>query len=312
MKLITSSLLSIFIVIFFLTQSVCASTNDVYENSVGDVNEVYIGYYPTYDLQQVQSMIKQYRNGTFEYQKGDSDTREEYIIYKLDELSKRNCLLLPSFVDTANLKNGDVNVLFDEMEGEIRAGGSYGNYEFTISLYYGENNIAAEKDSLNRMYKRNNIREEQRQINGVKVIGIQDKSYRYIFLADGFRIDTQKPDLSGTPFEDSEYKLIETTQADDCYFYFETPDGFYRLYVSGAENFDTVFENFEMTIYPLTNGFVHSNGKTLYSYNGEFLRGWYKIGGKRYYFDSDGIMATGTVSINGRKYSFGDDGVYIE
>ncbi|MDR0992570.1 MAG: hypothetical protein LBL87_06715 [Ruminococcus sp.] len=42
------------------------------------------------------------------------------------------------------------------------------------------------------------------------------------------------------------------------------------------------------------------------------MKGWYKIGGKRYYFDEDGVIATGTVSINGREYSFGDDGVYIE
>ena len=35
---------------------------------------------------------------------------------------------------------------------------------------------------------------------------------------------------------------------------------------------------------------------------------WKKIDGKSYYFDTDGIMQTGTITIDGQKYTFASDG----
>ncbi len=38
--------------------------------------------------------------------------------------------------------------------------------------------------------------------------------------------------------------------------------------------------------------------------------GWKTIGSKRYYFASNGVMATGTVTIDGKEYTFSESGVY--
>lgn len=40
--------------------------------------------------------------------------------------------------------------------------------------------------------------------------------------------------------------------------------------------------------------------------------GWLRQNGKQYYFDSNGVMATGNKTINGHVYKFGTDGVFIK
>ncbi|MDR0992610.1 MAG: hypothetical protein LBL87_06925, partial [Ruminococcus sp.] len=248
-----------------------------------------------YDLTELSEIINQYRKGTFEYDISKTDIPYSYVELKLKLLSESNCILLPSVADTENLKKGDIRIRFDDIPGEFTVSGKSGGYSFSLDYSFDEQMI---KSARKGIPQNDNDREgytvTTKMINGIKVTGIKNQSYMYEIHAGGFVIQTSSPDFSRLPVDTSDAKIVNKTQADNCYFYFETPDGFYRLEVSGADNFDTVFENFEMTIYPLTNGFVHSNGKTLYSYGGEFLKGWYKIGGKRYYFDEDGVIATGT------------------
>jgi hypothetical protein len=246
-----------------------------------------------YDLTEMPSIIKQFRKGDFFYDTDLFDIGQEYVDEKMSILSERNNIILPSFIDSDEIGAGDIEVAFDDTPGVIALGGTAGGYEFSLWWNYGEENIKGEKIYLKNLYNLNNYETESRIINGIEVTGIKDISYSYKYLIEdlNYFVYTAKPDFDSYPFKNHKYSLAETTQSDRCYFFFETPEGYFRLYVNGADNFDEVFESFGIFAYPLTNGFVDFGGKTYYFYNGEFLSGRYKIGGKRYFFDEDGAVA---------------------
>jgi hypothetical protein len=262
-----------------------------------------------YDLTELPDIIKQFRKGTFEYDTNTSDIPFSYAEPKLQVLSDNNCIILPKFTDTENLKKGDIRINFDDIPGEMDISVNSGGYRFTMSYFYGEGNISSAKIF--------NAEESEgrtvltRTINGIEVTGIKSEGYLYEIHAGGYKIYTSAPDFSHLSVDSSDAKIVNKTRIDSCRFYYELPDGFYMLAFSGTDRFETIFDNFGLTVYPLTNGFVRANGRTYYNKDGEFLKGWYKIGGKLYYFDKDGTMATGTVTINKRKYRFGEDGEYI-
>jgi hypothetical protein len=262
-----------------------------------------------YDLTELPDIIKQFRKGVFEYDTSVTDIPYSYAEPKLQILSDKNCIILPNIVDIENLKKGDVSVNFDDMPGEMRIHIKSNGYSATLYYYYGEGNINSAK-KYNKT-ERGGRTIETRMINGIEVTGIKSETTLYEIHAGGYKIYTSDPDLSNLSVDLSDAKIVNTTRRDSCSFYFETPDGFYELYVAGADDFNTIFDNFGLTVYPLTNGFVRANGKTYYNKGGDFLKGWYKIGGNLYYFDKGGAMATGTITINKRKYRFGDDGVYV-
>ena len=59
------------------------------------------------------------------------------------------------------------------------------------------------------------------------------------------------------------------------------------------------------------DGFRTVDGKTYYFARGERRTDWQQIGGKWYYFGTDGVMALGKITLGGLIYDFGTDGVSV-
>jgi hypothetical protein len=227
------------------------------------------------DLTAMPAIIRKFRNGTFKYDETKFDTSKECVDETLGVISERNSVILPFDVDINTIEPGDSNFAFTGY-GMFSVDGEFDGLKYSITNYFTTDRIESIKKSFSDSYleKRNAV---SREIGGLTVTGIWEES------------------------DDLDY----------CNFFFETSDGFFQIYVKGAENFDAAFDKINLTVYPLVNGFVHSNGKIYYNKDGAFLKGWYKIGGSRYYFKKDGSAATNITKIGGTYCQFEDGGVYI-
>jgi hypothetical protein len=227
------------------------------------------------DLTAMPRIIRKFRNGTFKYDETQFDTSKECVDETLGVISERNSVILPFDIEINSIKPGDSNFAVTGY-GMFSVDGEFDGMKYSITNYFTTDKIESIKKSFNDSYleKRNAV---SREIGGVTVTGIWENK----------------------------------GGSDYCNFFFETSDGFFQVYVKGAENFDAVFNKINLTVYPLVNGFVRSNERIYYRKDGAFLKGWYKIDGSRYYFKQDGSAATNITKIGGTYYQFEDDGVYI-
>jgi hypothetical protein len=241
--------------------------------------------FPTYDLSKFAEIIKTHRETPLNFKKY---TESEKCAEAMENLTKQNGIIVPSFVDIADLGEDEIEISLaaaGENGADVHLNGTAGGYRFSLFQYFGKNKSQVPRP-LNAEYYKRSFDMVRNVIGGIEVTA----------YAPG-RFPVYDDILNGNR---------------KCYFEFAYERDYFILSVDGIEHFEKLFENFGIKIYPFTNGYVRIGNKTYYNKDGEFLKGWYKIGGKRRHFDKNGLMATGVVPVGEKYYFFDYQGVYIE
>jgi hypothetical protein len=277
------------------------------EVSDGEVARI---YEPSYDLFELPDILKAYRRDPSAAMKAydmywaslnsEDEIESKTFPYKnqMNTISDMNYILLPGFADTSNLNPGDLSIKMNTL-------GVYEIYGENFNLdFYG---TEAEAGKNFPTLTNSNPDWYCNTFGEFTVTGY----YQYKTSETVVSAPYAPGYTANIPFYDSDDIVPEGETEYRNTLYISAYGYCYKLIVFGSMSFDELLADFDMKVFPLSNGFVNLGSKKLYNYNASFLKGWYKIGGKLYYFDKDGVMATGTVTINKRKYRFGEDGVYV-
>jgi hypothetical protein len=212
----------------------------------------------------------------------------------MDTICDFGYIVLPSFVDISATEKGEIfididSALLEDRGADFTISGVSGGYNFRLLAYIERSKFMPQrKEQIPKMLPQKYYERENDMVRDV-VGSLEYTAYapgRFPYLDDAVGSDR------------------------NCYFEFSFDDIHYILIVEGIEHFDELNNNFKVQFHPFNDGFLRSRGKIYYYYKGEYLKGWYKIGGSRYYFKKDDSAATGVVKISGKYYSFAYDGKY--
>jgi hypothetical protein len=270
--------------------------------------ESYIYKFPKIDLSELAETVKAFEEDRTILD--EFDGRPEF--YKtLDGYSEKNYILLPDFVDTKNIEKGDYTVCLSYTRVSI----TNDDTKDTDEWYYGFQRIAADNDNgweaTENYIRQYGIKPDwvnlyiEKEVGGIKIRGT--------FIAEPYVAKVPFPGGYRAPNPDYKKTYPEGTSVYRCFFNFVAYGYCYTLFTESKTPFDDQWKDINLKVYAFSDGFLDlDENTTVYSLDHELLKGWYRIKGDRYYFDSNGHMAKGTVFINGREYTFDDNGKQIE